>query len=193
MKMENSDLVKKVKDLRRQKGFSQELLAETSGLSLRTIQRIENGETEPRGDTLKRLAVALQVSPDDLLDWRVVEDKNVLTLLNLSQFGYLVFPLLGIIIPLAIWILKKDKVKYVNELGKAILNFQITWTIILFVSYLAITASLLFNLGFGLPTFSMLMIIGLLYIFNAWVIVINTIRIQHGKQVGYKPAFAFLH
>ena len=35
----------RIKELRKQKGMSQEFLAEESGLSLRTIQRIENGET----------------------------------------------------------------------------------------------------------------------------------------------------
>ncbi len=48
-KMERSDLAKRVKELRTKKGLSQEQLAEASGLSLRTIQRIENGETLPRG------------------------------------------------------------------------------------------------------------------------------------------------
>ena len=53
--MKNKNLSKKVKELRKRKGFSQEELAENSGLSLRTIQRIENGETEPTGETLKRI------------------------------------------------------------------------------------------------------------------------------------------
>lgn len=100
--MENFDLSKRVKELRARRGLSQEQLAEKSGLSLRTIQRIENGETVPRGDTLRRLTVALQVSPDEIIDWQIFEDKNVLTMLSLSQLGFLVFPLLGIIIPLAV-------------------------------------------------------------------------------------------
>jgi|GEM_PF-5394916 len=44
----NSDLAGRVKEFRNRKGLSQEKLAETSQLSLRTIQRI------PRGDTLQR-------------------------------------------------------------------------------------------------------------------------------------------
>jgi len=48
------NISQRVKELRCRKGMSQELLAEESGLSLRTIQRIENYESEPRGDTLKR-------------------------------------------------------------------------------------------------------------------------------------------
>lgn len=52
--MKNTELAKKIKELRGRKGMSQEELAEKSQLSLRTVQRIEGGETEPRGDTLHR-------------------------------------------------------------------------------------------------------------------------------------------
>lgn len=41
-----------------------------------------------RGDTLRRLTVALQVSPDEIIDWQIFEDKNVLTMLSLSQLGF---------------------------------------------------------------------------------------------------------
>ncbi|MCK5442941.1 MAG: helix-turn-helix transcriptional regulator [Maribacter sp.] len=60
--MKNKDLAKKIKELRKRSGISQELLAENSGLSLRTIQRIENGETQPTGDSIKRLSSALNVT-----------------------------------------------------------------------------------------------------------------------------------
>ncbi len=40
--MKNSKLSERITELRNRKGFSQEVLAEESGLSLRTIQRIEN-------------------------------------------------------------------------------------------------------------------------------------------------------
>ncbi len=51
--MKDTSLSKKVKELRKRKGFSQEELAEQSGLSLRTIQRIENGESDPTGDSFR--------------------------------------------------------------------------------------------------------------------------------------------
>ncbi len=75
--MSEKKLSKRVKDLRNRRGISQELLAEDSGLSLRTIQRIENGETEPRGDTLKRLADTLNVTPDELIEWKQAEDNSL--------------------------------------------------------------------------------------------------------------------
>ena len=45
--MNNQNLANKIKELRSRKGLSQEQLSEDSKLSLRTIQRIEKGESIP--------------------------------------------------------------------------------------------------------------------------------------------------
>ena len=45
--MKNRELAQRIKNLRNRKGFSQEELSVKTGLSLRTVQRVENGETEP--------------------------------------------------------------------------------------------------------------------------------------------------
>lgn len=188
--MTNLDLALRVKELRNRKGFSQEKLAEDSSLSLRTIQRIENNKTVPRGDTLKRLAIALDTSPDEIIDWKIQEDQNYLRLMSLSALWFLLFPLLGIIIPLTMWILKKDKVKNVNELGISILNFQISW-IILFFFYSIFLASGLLNIemiGYFLLSLPFLV----LYTYNTVVILSNTVRISKNKPFRFRPALSFL-
>ncbi len=75
--MKNQELSKQIKELRNLKELSQEELSEKSGLSLRTVQRIENGESTPRGDTLKRLADALEISPDNFIDIQNSENTNL--------------------------------------------------------------------------------------------------------------------
>lgn len=45
--MRNIELSIAIKKFRTDKYFSQDELSEKSGLSLRTIQRLEKGETEP--------------------------------------------------------------------------------------------------------------------------------------------------
>ncbi|MFD2161569.1 DUF4870 domain-containing protein [Paradesertivirga mongoliensis] len=193
--MKNSDLAIKIKELRTRKGLSQEELSKSCGLSLRTIQRIENGETEPRGDTLKRLAFALNVTPDDLIDWAEQEDSRFLALLNLSAFSYIAFPILGIIIPLAIWVPKKDKIKYLDDTGRKLLNFQISWSICLFLIYILIFSSTIFHFRIG-GIFGgikkLIFIIMAFYLFNGVLIVINTVRSLMKKQVIYQPAIPFL-
>jgi uncharacterized Tic20 family protein len=196
MKMSKSELSKRVKELRSRKGLSQEQLAENSGLSLRTIQRIENGETEPRGDTLKRLMNALDAAPDDLMDWSIVEDKGFLTAVNLSVLGFFVFPLLGILIPLIMWISKKDKLKDINKTGKEILNFQITWNLLVFLTYIFFMGGIFLSqsLSYSLTRnpFTLVGIIGFLYIYNFVLIIINTVRIYNGNEIKYFPKIRFL-
>jgi uncharacterized Tic20 family protein len=199
-KMENGNLGKKVKELRMRQGLSQEQLAEMSQLSLRTIQRIENDETEASGYSLKSLAAALKVTPDDLIDWTQQEDKAFLSVLNLSALGFVFFPLLGVIIPLTLWILKKDKIRYVNETGKHILNFQITWSLMLFTVYGFLFLPMIFlltgnhSIGMGLAArpFEFLGILAVLYLYNIAMVILNTVRSQQEKKLVYMPAFRFL-
>ena len=173
--------------------MSQEDLADRSNLSLRTIQRIESGATMPRGDTLQRLAGALQVSPDELIDWQIEEDTNVLTVLNLSQLGYIAFPLLGLVIPLAIWILKKNSIRDVDRVGQAILNFQATWNLVLFAFY-GVAFLNIFVSGSTTTSLFRTWLIGTggLYVYNFVLVVFNTVRYRRRQEVWYGPAFAFL-
>lgn len=195
-------LGQKIKELRAQKGYSQEQLANLTELSLRTVQRIENGETEPRGDSLIRLANAFGVTPNDLIDWQEQEDRGFLAFMNLSALSFIVFPLFGVIIPLALWIFKKEKIKDVNVVGKKLLNFQITIGLFLYVWYAIPFAMLIFkirdmNNGMisppkpGLVPF--LMFLGLaFYLFNVVMIIVNAMRSYKTGEVFYRPAIRFL-
>ncbi|WP_417445240.1 DUF4870 domain-containing protein [Joostella sp.] len=204
--MNNQNLAIKVKELRNRKGFSQEQLSEESKLSLRTVQRIEKGESIPRGDTLLKLTQALGVTPDDLLEWADVEDKGYLTLLNFSALSGLLFhPLLGVIIPLVMWILKKDKIKFVDNYGKKIISFQITWTLLLYSIIMIATKGsyIRFDINFfdifsSLVNFRMnkevifTALIGVLYLYNIVLIFKNYMRIKKGELSWYFPAIPFL-
>ncbi|MBJ2174525.1 helix-turn-helix domain-containing protein [Aureibaculum sp. A20] len=204
--MKNQNFSIKIKDLRNRKGFSQEQLSEASKLSLRTIQRIEKGESIPRGDTLIKLTQALGVTPDELLVWAELQDKGYLTLLNLSAMAGLLFhPILGIIIPLVMWILKKDKIKFVDNYGKRIISFQITWTLLIYSVFLIATKGS--NIKFDFNIFDILsalvnfnidkqliyiVIIGILYLYNLSLIFKNLRRIKKEKESWYFPAISFL-
>ena len=53
-----------IKQRREALGLSREALAGRAGLSLRTVERIERGESEPRRATLVVLRAALEVDGD---------------------------------------------------------------------------------------------------------------------------------
>ncbi|PQB05756.1 helix-turn-helix domain-containing protein [Aureitalea marina] len=74
--METKNLGQKLKELRAIRGMSQEYLAEESKVSLRTIQRIENNESEPTGETVKRIANALDVQLTELTGSDLVAETN---------------------------------------------------------------------------------------------------------------------
>lgn len=62
---------KKTKELRKKKGWSQQKLAEKSGLSFNTITRIEQGIGDsPTLKTLLKLADTFEVGIDDLVGRR---------------------------------------------------------------------------------------------------------------------------
>jgi transcriptional regulator with XRE-family HTH domain len=190
--MKNEELSKRIKALRQRKGMSQDELADMSGLSLRTIQRIENGETEPLGDSLKRLASAFDVAPDEITDWQIKEDPGYLMLLNLSALSFIIFPLLGIIVPMAMWVMKKDKVKNVDHVGKAILNFQITWNVAVFLILLIVLMQIFFKEGVWISVWTLMLIPVGLYFYNALLIIINAVRSANDKKVNYIPAIKIL-
>jgi len=57
--MTQPELGKKIVELRKAKGFTQEELVEKCNLSVRTLQRIESGEVVPRNYTIKLIFTAL--------------------------------------------------------------------------------------------------------------------------------------
>ena len=198
--MSETNLSKKVKELRVRKGFSQEELAEKSGLSLRTIQRIENGETDPRGDSLQRLSAAFDVQPNDLIEWNTREDTSALEVLNLSSLAFLVFPLFGIVVPLIVWTGKKNQIKGFDKLAKEILTFQIIWCVAVFVVFAIVTFRMTQTFtsiqdGDVSPTMvsEQMKIMWIAYlllgVLNIGVIIFNAIRIKRGKTAWYYPKF----
>ncbi|RZS99142.1 helix-turn-helix domain-containing protein [Aquimarina brevivitae] len=195
--MKQDNLANRIKELRVRHGYSQESLANETNLGLRTIQRIENGESVPRGDTLQKISKALKTSPDELLDWSLAKDNGFLLLLALSPLSFLIFPLLGIIVPLVLWITKRHKIEGVDRYGKKILNFQITWTGFLFLFYifsiLAVLRVIRVDLSFFNPLgqISLLSIALVLLVVNILFSVINAIRVYKQKRVWY-PAIPLL-
>ena len=198
--MRETNLSKKVKELRIRKGFSQEELAEKSGLSLRTIQRIENGETDPRGDSLQRLSAAFDVQPNDLIEWNTREDTSALEVLNLSSLAFLVFPLFGIVVPLIVWTGKKNQIKGFDKLAKEILTFQIIWCVAVFVVFAIVTFRMTQTFtsiqdGDVSPTMvsEQMKIMWIAYlllgVLNIGMIIFNAIRIKRGKTAWYYPKF----
>lgn len=179
----------KLAEYRRKKGLSQEQLAELSGVSARTIQRIEKGTVEAHPATLKMLADGLEVDTALLLEEEpVVVDKTtaktnkITPLFHALALVGLFFPILNIILPAVLWWLKKDESAECDRQGKQVVNFQLT------MSFAFVPAVLLlvffFPLGFPLTL--------LIYLYTLAMCLINLFKSINQQPVRYPLAFAFL-
>ncbi len=172
--MQQPELGSKIAQLRKEKGYTQEDLAAKCNMNVRSIQRIEKGEVEPRPYTLKILS--------DILEYQfLVRDQNDertkniwLAFMHISSFMPLV------IVPLIIWILKRDEFPEIEQQGKDVINFQISMCIYLF----AASFSIFFIIG--LPV---LMLLGP---FIGITTIINTVRVVTGNGYYYPLTIKFV-
>ena len=186
--MSKLTISEQIRVLRKSKGLSQEALAENAGINPRTLQRIETGNAIPRGETLRLLARALDVSVQELsvfVDESPVvmdEDPGFLKLMNLSALTMWFIPFGNILVPLVFWILKRNKINGVAELGKRIINTQIIWSAFTFGSAALIILSLFFGDIFIDPFFMMPVML-LFYVANTIYIIVTTKKITRvGRQ-----------
>jgi transcriptional regulator with XRE-family HTH domain len=57
----------RLRDLRKRSLLTQRQLADKSGVGVTTIIRIERNQVEPHGSTIRKLADALSVAPEELV------------------------------------------------------------------------------------------------------------------------------
>ena len=125
-----------IKNLREKCSYTQLELAKKTGLSLRTIQRLEAKNKEPKGHTLATLSEVFDIEPSKFQDlFKGIEQTKVsettfIRFINLSVLSCLGIPFGNIIFPLILW-KRYRKSKFVDEIGRRIINFQIIWSVIL--------------------------------------------------------------
>jgi len=167
--------------------LTQEELASKSGISVRTIQRIESG-TKPKGYTLDSLSKALGITKSDLLKEKSKSEKinkELLKHINLSSILLLFMPLGSIIMPLIIMYWKKE----VNDITKKIVSIQILWTLIAVI--LVIASSFLKNM-FSIRNQLTSLTILFLILINLYIIIRNTVEIEKNNKLHIALKFSFL-
>lgn len=173
-----NEIGKKIKEVRKKKGLSQEELSESAKVNLRTIQRIENNESEPRGKTLNLICEVLDINVEEILDYGKQTDKSYLTIFHLTVLTFLAIPVGNIIIPLIMWMNKKDKIIGLKTIGANLLNFQIVWSILTFISITAFALLKIMHQGYYPILFYL--VIGL-YVLNIILPIIFAIKTSKGK------------
>ncbi|GAB2531032.1 helix-turn-helix domain-containing protein [Spirosoma aerophilum] len=185
-------LAENIESLRKSKGNTQEALADQSSINLRTLQRIEAGQTEPRGNTLRLIAQALETPLEELLDFTKATDPDFLQLMNLATLSFWVKPLGNLFLSLIFWVINRDRIQVSYELGRRISNFQINWCFIT-NGFLSIWVFSLFSHSrFVLSPFIILPIILVLYLANSIIISMATWPLKRNRKTVYSVSFTFL-
>ena len=73
--MKQPELGKKILELRKQKGFTQEELVEQCNINVRTIQRIEAGDVSPRSYTIKAILEVLGFDYSEVFEESYTQSK----------------------------------------------------------------------------------------------------------------------
>lgn len=108
-------------------------------------------------------------------------DRQLLVLTHLSQLLDFITGIGGFIVPLVLWLVKRDEVIGMDYHGKSILNFRISMFI-----YFLICIPLIFLFGLGLLGFLILAIF--YFIFP----IINAIKASKGEAPNYPFSIQFI-
>ena len=188
----------KLKNIRESQNLTQEELSEKSGISVRTIQRIEAGQ-EPKGYTLRVLAQTLEISEKELqntsseteVEQSIAHQPNnekteeidfsKVKFINLSSLPFVVLPVLNIVFPVILMYVLKMKYPIIKQ----IISVQILWTII---------APIVFMIGIFLKLgrqFTLALIV-VIILSNLFIIIRNAMEIDSSKKLYYRLNFSFL-
>lgn len=181
--------ISKLATYRRNKGLSQEQLATLSGVSSRTIQRIEKGTVAAHGATLKMLADSLEVDTELLLESDPIdtgatdgEANKLMALFHVLALLGLFFPILNIILPCALWWFKKDELPVYDREGKQVVNFQLTMSL----AFVPAVLLLIYYFPIGFP------LVILIYAYTVVMSFVNLFRSINQGSIHYPLTYAFI-
>lgn len=152
------DLPHTIITARKKKGLTQEQLAELTHVTVRTIQRLEAGESKPRAFTLHAIAAVLDIPFDQMavtpkdepvtapqpvptpVVYNEEESRHILQAVCLSCFSYLVLPFIHFLLPKYILRQAKAASPEVVARARAIIRRQLLWKISLWLLMLGTLA-----------------------------------------------------
>lgn len=190
-----------LKKIREKQNLTQEELAGKSGISVRTIQRIEAG-ADPKGYTLKTLALSLNIPEKELLaqnryipaEIKTQAEKPVFTfqkdecvnytrvkIINISSLPFAWLPVANFLPPLLLMLFTKQK----SPMIKQIISLQIFLAVVSPVIFMIVA---LVKLGSNSVLGTMI----LLTLANIYIILRNAYEIDRNRKLFYKLNFSII-
>jgi len=181
------NLGKKITNHWKNLGYSQEELSQFSGISLRTIQRVEKGTVYPRGYTLRTLAKSLKIELCHLKTEKNPSNSEVAKKARtLNALGLLVilFPLVSTLFQVIYWIKNKHFLSS-HSPSRKVVSFQILWIIaILFTMSLIHLLTYLFTGQSVYGHFPIRMTVYVILLFaNVLVIIHSAIKLNKNSPI----------
>ncbi|MCW8108331.1 serine hydrolase [Alteromonas ponticola] len=184
--MKNDIFAERLIYQRKLKGYSQEKLADLTNVTVRTIQRVEKGEVQPQLRTVKLLAAALEIEVDDLLQLNDPRQESLqkkwLLLMHASPFIGFVLPLLNIFLPLFLWIHKKDDNVIYDNHGRAVINFQISMSLLSVLAFIGLVTIEGYGFFFFIAVIPFVIL----------VMLANVISVLHSQKYFYPLSVPFI-
>lgn len=117
-------------------------------------------------------------------------DKTYSSITHLSSFAGWIFPFGNVIAPLVLWIAKKNESAYIDNHGKAVVNFQLSLMLYSFLLALLIIPITIFTLGLGLIA----VILGIIPVIILIIVSVisASIKATHGEYYQYPFTIEFI-
>ena len=117
-------------------------------------------------------------------------DKNYSSITHLSGFAGWFFPFGNILAPLVLWSVKKNESSFIDEHGKAAVNFQLSIMLYVFLLAILCIPIAIFTLGIGIIA----IIIGIIpaVLLKISLIILASIKANNGEDYNYPFTINFI-
>ena len=117
-------------------------------------------------------------------------DKNYSSITHLSGFAGWFFPFGNILAPLVLWSVKKNESSFIDEHGKAAINFQLSIMLYVFLLAILCIPIAIFTLGIGIIA----IIIGIIpaVLLKIALIILASIKANNGEDYTYPFTINFI-
>lgn len=194
--MKQPELGKKLLELRRHKGLTQEELVEQCNISVRTIQRIESGEVMPRSYTVKTILHALDSDLEQLyvsesktakefkelflLDVNDEKEANFLNQqLTIAWIAGLVYFIGGIFEFAADWSLLNDNEMIFGKAGYIIIKLLVMLSFVLFMRGFILSGKIFKNYLLKIAALLLMMIAVIFYLYDIVSVFLELLDLQY--------------
>ncbi|MEZ4896354.1 MAG: helix-turn-helix transcriptional regulator [Saprospiraceae bacterium] len=166
--------------------ITQKELADQSGVSVRTIQRIEAGEM-PKGYSRKALAKSLGIDESELLEKvsTAPDSGQTLRYINFISIPFLIVPPLNVLVPLFIMYHKKIW----TGTARQMVDIQIVWLI---TSIMLVVLSSFIKRFLDDNNVITLIVIVIALLINIFILVRNGVELQRNGRLRITLNFAIL-